>query len=120
MEAIFEQLNYDMYLAEQELHDKLSVLSIKYNGIITESNMGVVTEDVKDVVMTYINKIVTGIQSAWDKFKELINNGRYEKLKKEYGKYLQSNFILNINDDNFEIPDFDKLDDLLKITLPPS
>lgn len=114
--VIFEQLNYELYLAEQQLHDQLSVLSIKYNGIITESNMEVVTEDVKEVIMTYINKVVTSIQNVWNKFKELINNGRWEQFKKEYGKYLDSNFILKINDDNFLVPNFQELDNLLKLS----
>lgn len=112
---IFEELNYELYLAEQQLHEHLSVLSIKYNGIISESNIEVIQEDVKDVVMTYINKVITSIQNAWNKFKEMVNDKRYEELKKKYGKYFGSNFILKINDDNFLIPDFGQLSELMKL-----
>lgn len=115
---ILEEFEYKQYLAEQELYDKLSVISIQYNGIITEANVEVVTEAVKETIMTYIRKIVANIQNVWNRFKEFLNDDKYDNLKRDYGKYFESDFILKINDDEFLIPDFDELDKLLNLSIP--
>lgn len=115
---ILEEFEYKQYLAEQELYDKLSVISIQYNGIITEANVEIVTEAVKETIMAYIRKIVANIQNVWNRFKEFLNDDKYDNLKRDYGKYFESNFILKINDDEFLIPDFDELDKLLNLSIP--
>ena len=117
-EYFLEELNYQSYLAEQELLDNLSVISVKYNGIVTEQNYDIITEDVKQTVMTYINKVISSIQAAWNKFKTFIDDKKFDELKKKYGDYFDSNFILKINQEDFKIPDFNELNKLLELQMP--
>lgn len=115
---LFEQYDYNRYLIEQEFLDKMSVINVKYNGIITEQNYQVYMEDVKTTVMDYIRKVIANIQKVWNDFKIKLNDDKYSKLKSEYNKYFSSNFIMNINDKDFKLPIFEELEKLLDLSIP--
>lgn len=72
------ELEYSTFLAEQELFDNLITLG----GSIYHESVGlvVVQEDFKNTINTYIEKIVTGIQKAWNTFKEKVID--FEPAKK--------------------------------------
>lgn len=66
------ELEYNNFLAEQELFDNLLSLSC---SIYHESvGLFLIQEDYKDTVNNYIEKIVAGIQKAWNNFKEKVIN----------------------------------------------
>lgn len=66
------ELEYTMYLAEQEMFNNLISLSA---SVCNESvGLVLVQEDFKDTVNTYIEKIIMGIQKAWNTFKEKVMN----------------------------------------------
>lgn len=61
------ELEYNNFLAEQELYDNLISLGASvYNE---SAGLLLIQEDYKDTINKYIDKIVTGLQSAWEKFK---------------------------------------------------
>ena len=61
------ELEYTVFLAEQELFDNLITLS---SSVHHESvGLMLVQEDFKDTIIDYIDKITKGIQGAWDTFK---------------------------------------------------
>jgi len=64
------ELEYTIYLAEQEMFDNLISLSTS----VCNENVGLVLvqEDFKNTVNTYIEKIVMGIQKAWNAFKDKV------------------------------------------------
>ena len=61
------ELEYTMFLAEQELFDNLIFLgsSVHHESV----GLMIIEEDFKDSVNKYVEKIVTGIQKAWNTFK---------------------------------------------------
>ena len=64
------ELEYNNFLAEQELYDNLISLGASiYNE---SSGLLLIQEDYKSTVNKYIDKIVTGIQKAWDNFKNKV------------------------------------------------
>lgn len=64
------ELEYTMYLAEREMFENLIPLS---SSICNEGvGLLLIQEDFKDTVNTYIEKIVMGIQKAWNAFKEKV------------------------------------------------
>jgi hypothetical protein len=64
------QLEYNNFLAEQELFENLIALgSSVYHE---EAGLMLVEEDFKNTINEYIDKIVTGIQDAWNTFKEKV------------------------------------------------
>jgi len=61
------ELEYTMFLAEQELFDNLIFLgsSVHHESV----GLMIIEEDFKDSVNKYVEKIVVGIQKAWNTFK---------------------------------------------------
>lgn len=64
------ELEYNNFLAEQELFDNLISLG---SSIYHESvGLMLIQEDYKDSVNKYIEKIVSGLQKAWENFKNKV------------------------------------------------
>lgn len=75
------ELAYNFYTAEKQYHQEQTALSIKLEqAIINESSTEVIQEGVIESVRKFINKIVSGIQNAWNKFKDKVL-----KVKLKYG-----------------------------------
>lgn len=104
------ELNYELFLAEQELYTNL----IDYGfGIFTESvGLISITEAVKDTILTYINKVIKGIQNAWNKFKSIFNKKEdrdyLANLKEKIQKGPEPKFAVT----NYPNYDIQKLNDI--------
>lgn len=104
------ELEYTMFLAEQELFDNLIFLG---SSVYHESaGLIIVQEDFKNTIDTYIEKIVTGIQKAWNTFKEkVIENSPAKKILADVEKRL-NNYKGDIEVQYWHKYDFNKLDSL--------
>ena len=72
------ELEYTVFLAEQELFDNLITLS---SSVHHESvGLMLVQEDFKDTIIDYIDKITKGIQGAWDTFKKKVVQNPVKKI----------------------------------------
>lgn len=112
------ELEYANYLAEQEMLDQLAILSIKsHNNVLTESAIQSINEAAIDTVMNYIKKVAANIQVVWNKFKATITKGEYAALKKQYGKYFNSNTKI-IADNNPSVCILAEVDKQLMIEMP--
>ena len=71
-------LEYNNFLAEQELFNDL----ISLGSSVHHESVGLIliSEDFKDTVNTYIEKIVTGIQKAWENFKDKVIQSPFKKF----------------------------------------
>ena len=104
------ELNYELFLAEQELYTNL----IDYGfGIFTESvGLISITEAVKGTILNYINKIIKGIQNAWNKFKAIFNKKEDKdylaNLKEKIQKGPEPKFTVT----NYPNYDIQKLNDI--------
>ena len=83
------EIEYNNFLAEQELYDNLISLGASvYNE---SSGLLLIQEDYKDTVNKYIDKIATGIQKAWDNFKnkvvEFAAQPIIDSIKDKVGSY---------------------------------
>lgn len=129
------EIEYNNFLAEQELYDNLISLGASiYNE---SSGLLLIQEDYKDTVNKYIDKIVTGIQKAWDNFKNKVVefaakpivdriNGKIDSYKdgsvevEYWHKYQMEKFdaIKLVPFDFEKIKQFDNKSDYLKATYP--
>ena len=117
------ELAYKQYYIEKEYLDSISRLSNECKtlneGYLTEAD----TLSIKDKLMKYAKKMVDGVQSAWNKFKEKIQVATWEEIKEKYGKQFTIEAPLNITEvgDNDKLPGsagnlgFEKLDNFIKI-----
>ena len=64
------ELEYNNFLAEQELYDNL--ISLGASVCNESSGLLLIQEDYKETVNKYIDKIATGIQGAWNNFKNKV------------------------------------------------
>ena len=86
------ELNYNMFIAEQELYDNLISLGASvYNE---SAGLILIQEDYKNSINKYIDKIVTGIQNAWDTFKnkvvQFVTKPIVDRAKKKIGSYKEN------------------------------
>ena len=108
------------YDAEQELKLELMILDAKAKTITESADMVAINEAFKDAMLTYINKVVDGIQKAWNNFKEKGNIG--DKIKQRLNAaqaQFKSNFRMRLPvDPPFEYPNLEQWEDINgKLTL---
>lgn len=111
------ELEYNNYLAEQEMLDQLALLSIKSHGILTESALESINEAAIDTVMNYIKKVIANVQVTWNKFKATVAKGEYNIVKEKYGKYFDSNTVMVI--ENPTLLKLAEVDKYLQVEMPP-
>ena len=90
-------IEYNNFLAEQELYDNLISLGASiYNE---SSGLIVIQEDYKDTINKYIDKIILGIQKAWDNFKnkvvEFAVQPIIDRIKDKIGTYKDGSVTAN-------------------------
>lgn len=82
------ELEYTTFLAEQELFDNLIVLG---SSVYHESaGLIMIQEDFKDTINKYIEKIVGGIQKAWNVFKNKVIGAAVKPVINNAGKKIES------------------------------
>lgn len=93
-------IDYAIYLAESETIESI----VKESSVLNES---VIEEGFKDTIMKYMEKIVTGIQKVWDKFKQGLPTDQDKQfLRQISGKVDTYNGSVNIK--NYETFKLDK------------
>lgn len=112
-----EHLIYKNYLAEQEMLNQLSILKVKSISIHETSEQIQLNEDVKEVVMNYIRKVIANIQEVWNKFKSTISSAADLKRIEPYKKYFNTDFILKIPE-GFNIPILSEYQKMLSVKIP--
>lgn len=86
-------LEYDLFLAEQELYENL----ISLGGQVYHENCGLILikEDYDNKVNTYIEKVVGGLQKAWNNFKTKVVDANIKpylnSIKDKYTKWSSEN-----------------------------
>lgn len=82
-------LEYDIFLAEQELYDNL--ISLGASAYHESTGLLLIKEDYDGKVNNYIDKVVNGIQKAWNTFKKKVINADYKdylaSIKDKYTKW---------------------------------
>ena len=107
------ELEYSCFLAEQELFENLLYLG---SNVYHES-MGliVIKEDFSDTITKYMNKIVNGVQKAWNTFKNKVigfaSKPILDNAKDNLGNYKDG----NITTENWHVYDMNKFDALKMI-----
>lgn len=93
-------IDYAIYLAESETIESI----VKESSVLNES---VIQEGFKDTIMKYMEKIVTGIQKVWNKFKQGLPTDQDKQfLRQISGKVDSYNGSVNIK--NYETFKLDK------------
>ena len=103
------ELYNEIFLAESELFE--SMISFGADAIHESTGLISIQEGMKETVNKYITKITTAIQKAWERFKELVLNGKDDawlKLKKDKILNGQPSFTIN----NFPEYDMNKFSNI--------
>lgn len=75
---------YCLYQETKNMEDLLSVLDVKSSVVTESAELESLNESVKEVIISYANKVIEGIQTAWNKFKDKIANFFKDSLLKKY------------------------------------
>lgn len=119
MDRIINELEYKNYLAERIFLDELAAISIKYNGILNESNIQVVQEITIETFLKYIRTIMANIQNAYNKFKATVNDKIWEEIKNKHGKILAEDhklMVTEVNENDIGVPRTDNIEKFISIT----
>lgn len=111
MQSIIDQLNYEMFLAEQSMKMELKRIDTKAKTVTEATDIIILNEAVSDVIRKYIIKIAGAIQKAWNNFKAKIDNERIHALLDKNGKYLSTDMKMKLPVE-FEIPNVDNFNEL--------
>ena len=97
------ELNYSIFLAEQELFDNL----VNYGSGLVNESMGLISinEGVKETVINYLHKVAESIQKVWEKFKEIVNKAVNAVFLKSISKKINE-----VQDPGFTIIDYKNYD----------
>ena len=110
------ELEYLNFLAEKELLDELSVISMKY-VVVTEADAQDVKKATNGSIIKYIRKIIANIQAAWDKFKATVDEKTWNRMKVYYKKEfsIDNPLILQNVQENDMLPIFKNIENLINI-----
>ena len=118
MDRIINELEYKNYLAERIFLDELAAISIKYNGILNESNIQVVQEITIETFLKYIRTIMANIQNAYNKFKATVNDKIWEEIKNKHGKILAEDhklMVTEVSENDIGVPRTDNIEKFISI-----
>lgn len=107
-ESLQDEFNLDLLLAEseQELLSELSGIVLESDDIIS------LNEGVRETIMQYIQKIVAGIQKAWDKFLNMFTQKELEHLNKQVKPAIDKSDNIDFTINNYKSYNFEKLTNL--------
>lgn len=110
MKYDLDHLTYSNYLAEKHYKDRESVYSVR--GYVNESADLISLQEAN--LTDYLNKVIEGIQSVWNKFKDsvtkLYNDVKFENLKNL--KQSDSKVELKAGD---KVPNLNNIESLVKM-----
>lgn len=104
------QLEYDLYLAEQEMFDSLIMIG---SGCINESSELInINEGFKETISNYITRIITALEKAWERFKSLMESSANVVFLKSIAKKMENPNPQGIIINNHYNYDLSKLDNI--------
>lgn len=108
-ESLQDEFNLDLMLleAEQELFSNIIQLE--------SSDIEVLNEGIKETIMGYVQKVIQGIQKAWDKFINLFTQGELKKLKNQIKPVIDSSNDIDFTINNYKHMDLSKLSDIVVV-----
>lgn len=120
IDDILDEFYYEMYIAERDMLDKLSANRILLNnGVLSEEAVISLQEGVKDSVMNYIHKIISGTQNAWNNFKSSIADKAIGKFYDDNKEYFKSGFVMK-PPKGYLLPNLKEFDTFMNnTTIPP-
>lgn len=120
IDDILDEFYYEMYIAERDMLDKISSSrALISNGILSEEAIISIQEGVKDSVMNYIHKIISGTQNAWNNFKSSIADKAIGKFYDDNKEYFKSDFVMK-PPKGFSMPNVKEFETFMSnTTIPP-
>ena len=108
---IIDQLNYELFLAEQSLKMSLKSYDNKARLVTEAVDIMVLNEGVADTIKKYLAQVTNAIQKAWNNFKTKIDGERIHLLLDKNGKYLSTDFKMKLPEE-FEYPELNVWEDI--------
>lgn len=97
--GIVDQMNYEIFLAEEAMRISLRNLDRKAKLVTEAADIEMLNEAVVDVIKTYIKKVAQSIQKAWNNFKAKIDYKLIHFVIDNNKKYLESDFKMKLPDE---------------------
>lgn len=102
--AIIDQMNYEIFLAEESMKLTLRGLERKSKIITETSDMNILNEAAGDAIMDFIRKVTQSIQNAWNKFKAKMDYKVIQMILDHNKELLAKDAPMKLPDD-FMYPD---------------
>lgn len=113
------ELEYQNFLAKEELFDRLSELSECFQlPLLTEAQVELLNEMSFNTVGVYVTKVINNIQKAWNNFKTGYNDSTWASYKQVNGRYFNSSLEMK-TPEGMEVPLLDKIDQLMRSVVVP-
>lgn len=108
-ESLQEEFNLDLMLmeAEQEMITNLTQIHLESANIVA------LNEGIKETVMGFIQKVIQGIQKAWDRFINLFTQAELKHLKNNVKPLIDKTDNIDFTINNYKKINLDKFDDLI-------
>jgi len=105
-ESLQDEFNLDLMLleAEQELFSEIQLES---------ADIEVLNEGIRETIMQYVQKVIQGIQKAWDKFINLFTQGELKRLKNQIKPLIDKTDNIDFTINNYKQIDLAKLNDIV-------
>lgn len=111
MKSVLDQLNYELFLAEQSLKMSLNSYDNKAMVVSEAADIIALNEGVADTIKKYLAQVTNAIQKAWNNFKTKIDGERIHLLLDKNGKYLSTDFKMKMPEE-FEYPELNVWEDI--------
>ena len=102
--AIIDQMNYEIFLAEESMKLTLRGLERKSKIVTEASDMNILNEAAGDAIMDFIRKVTQSIQKAWNNFKAKIDDTIIQNILERNKELLAKDAPMKLPDD-FMYPD---------------
>lgn len=97
--GIIDQMNYEIFLAEETMKISLKQLDNKARLVTESTELIALNESVADTLLKYLRSVTTSMQKAWNNFKSKIDYVAIQKAIKGEEKYLESDFKMKLPDE---------------------
>lgn len=112
------KFNYESFLAEQHLLNELAALNATSKTLTESAQIEALNEDVKDAIMTYLNKIIQSVQKVWTNFKNTADTKTIALVVNDNNmKYLNNSSHSMYESEGFELPNYNEWDKLYKLQM---
>lgn len=104
-ESLQDEFNLDLMLleAEQELFSEIQLES---------ADIEILNEGIRETIMQYVQKVIQGIQKAWDKFIGLFTQAELKRLKNQIKPLIDKTDNIDFTINNYKQIDLDKLNNI--------